>query len=192
MLRFLLPLCLVSCGDDGGLDSGPVDPECGDLDGDGTDTGNLPNVLGSWTVTLESRSSPSPATCKTANSKTGSTAPWKSKESRPTSCMQNPATPKSDSMALRPATANRFLRQHQSDLYGSLRASFGDMSTTMSTEKETSSRIWVRGRTPLVMARSTVQCEAISPPSRATKGSWVSLADLASEAAWVKRTAPLV
>jgi hypothetical protein len=26
--------------------------ECGDLDGAGTDTGNLPNVLGSWTSTL--------------------------------------------------------------------------------------------------------------------------------------------
>jgi len=29
-----------------------VDPECGDLDGDGTDTGDLPDVLGSWTVTF--------------------------------------------------------------------------------------------------------------------------------------------
>ena len=52
MMRFLLPLCIFACGDDSGVDSGPFDPECGDLDGEGTDTGNLPDVLGSWTVTF--------------------------------------------------------------------------------------------------------------------------------------------
>lgn len=52
MNRLLIALLLCSCGDDSGVDSGPFDPECGDLDGDGTDTGDLPDVLGSWTVTF--------------------------------------------------------------------------------------------------------------------------------------------
>ena len=51
-LLSLLPLLLAGCGKDSGSDTGPFDPECGDLDGTGTDTGNLPDVLGSWTVTF--------------------------------------------------------------------------------------------------------------------------------------------
>ena len=45
MNRLLIALLLCSCGDDSGVDSGPFDPECGDLDGDGTNTGDLPDVL---------------------------------------------------------------------------------------------------------------------------------------------------
>jgi len=48
----LLFVGLLSCGDGGANDTGPFDPECGDLDGIGTDTGNLPNIIGSWTVTV--------------------------------------------------------------------------------------------------------------------------------------------
>ena len=33
-----IALLLCACGDDSGVDSSPFDPECGDLDGDGTDT----------------------------------------------------------------------------------------------------------------------------------------------------------
>ena len=49
----LLLLALVGCK--GGEDSstGGSGDECGDLDGaDGTDTGNLPNILGNWTTTF--------------------------------------------------------------------------------------------------------------------------------------------
>jgi hypothetical protein len=51
--QLVLLLLLGSCGGkDDAVDTGPVDPECGDLDGNGTDTGDLPDVLGSWTVTF--------------------------------------------------------------------------------------------------------------------------------------------
>lgn len=48
----LFPLLLLGCGGGADSDSGPVDPECGDLDGPGGETGDLPNILGGWTVTL--------------------------------------------------------------------------------------------------------------------------------------------
>jgi hypothetical protein len=48
----VLLLLLGSCGKEDAVDTGPFDPECGDLDGNGTDTGDLPDVLGSWTVTF--------------------------------------------------------------------------------------------------------------------------------------------
>ena len=48
----LLSVGMLSCGDGGADDTGPFDPECGDLDGIGTDTGDLPNILGDWTVTV--------------------------------------------------------------------------------------------------------------------------------------------
>ena len=57
----LLSLCflLVACAgaeieddDDDGSSSGS---ECGDLDGPGTETGDLPNILGTWTTTFGSQ-----------------------------------------------------------------------------------------------------------------------------------------
>ncbi len=51
-MRCLLCLTLSACGlrgDD--ADTAPLAEECGDLDGvSGTDTGNLPNILGNWTT----------------------------------------------------------------------------------------------------------------------------------------------
>jgi hypothetical protein len=51
LLRTLLLASLVSCG--GGEDTGPTEiivSTCGDIDGyDGGDTGNIPDVVGSWT-----------------------------------------------------------------------------------------------------------------------------------------------
>jgi hypothetical protein len=51
----LLPLSLVACkGDDGGEgddSQGGSAEACGDVDGDGGDSGDVPNILGSWTVT---------------------------------------------------------------------------------------------------------------------------------------------
>lgn len=43
-------LALVACrgGDDSG-DSLTVEDDCGDVDGPGTDTGNVPSILGNWT-----------------------------------------------------------------------------------------------------------------------------------------------
>ena len=45
-------LTLLSCG--GGSDSADVDAHdiCGDVDGPGGDTGDVPNVLGAWTVSF--------------------------------------------------------------------------------------------------------------------------------------------
>ena len=48
---------IVSCGkDDGDEDSaeasGPSADECGDIDGIGGDTGDVPNILGAWTATF--------------------------------------------------------------------------------------------------------------------------------------------
>jgi hypothetical protein len=48
----LVALGLCGCGKNDSGDTGPFDAECGDLDGTGTDTGDLPDVLGSWTVTF--------------------------------------------------------------------------------------------------------------------------------------------
>lgn len=55
VLLFGLPL-LSSCGRDDeasetGADAGASAEECGDVDGAGGDTGDVPNVLGTWTVT---------------------------------------------------------------------------------------------------------------------------------------------
>jgi len=41
-------LFLLACDEEAG-ESGEVPVECGDPDGSGTDTGNIPNVAGSWT-----------------------------------------------------------------------------------------------------------------------------------------------
>ncbi len=47
---------LVSCGGDKSEDKETgaqgVDGECGDVDGTGGDTGDVPNILGTWTVTV--------------------------------------------------------------------------------------------------------------------------------------------
>lgn len=44
----------LAAGCSGGADtsSASADGECGDLDGGGTDTGDLPNILGNWTSTF--------------------------------------------------------------------------------------------------------------------------------------------
>ena len=48
----LLPLAACDAAADSG-DTGAADTEvCGDLDGSGTDTGDIPNVLGSWATTF--------------------------------------------------------------------------------------------------------------------------------------------
>lgn len=54
MRRWTLALAVALAGCSGGADtsSSSSDGECGDLDGDGTDTGNLPNILGNWTSTF--------------------------------------------------------------------------------------------------------------------------------------------
>lgn len=39
---------LLACSSDDALDTG-VDPACGDVDGAGSDTGDIPTVTGSWT-----------------------------------------------------------------------------------------------------------------------------------------------
>lgn len=52
-MKYLLPIFLIAC--DGETDSGEAADEaeaCGDPDGSGTDTGDIPNVLGDWTVTF--------------------------------------------------------------------------------------------------------------------------------------------
>jgi len=48
--------CVASCKDaaEDEDDGSGVSSECGDPDGDGTDTGDVPNVLGAWTVTFGS------------------------------------------------------------------------------------------------------------------------------------------
>ena len=50
----LLAPSLFACADRrAGDDSvGELPNECGDIDGDGGDTGNVPNILGSWTATM--------------------------------------------------------------------------------------------------------------------------------------------
>lgn len=47
-------LCVLTIGCSGNKDSAMPTTEstCGDLDGAGTDTGNLPNILGNWTSTF--------------------------------------------------------------------------------------------------------------------------------------------
>jgi hypothetical protein len=52
----LLPLLLLAaCGPGKDDDSvAVVDDACGDVDGPGTDTGNIPNILGYWTSTFGS------------------------------------------------------------------------------------------------------------------------------------------
>lgn len=49
MTLLLLLACTGAPADD---TSGASDDVCGDVDGPGTDTGNLPNVLGGWTSTF--------------------------------------------------------------------------------------------------------------------------------------------
>ncbi|MCB9795490.1 MAG: hypothetical protein H6741_22520 [Alphaproteobacteria bacterium] len=41
---------LVSCGDRDTGDTNTADDVCGDIDGEGTDTGDVPNILGNWTA----------------------------------------------------------------------------------------------------------------------------------------------
>ncbi len=49
-MKLLFLILATGCG--GGDDNGEDTAVCGDLDGDGTDTGNLPGVLGRWTATF--------------------------------------------------------------------------------------------------------------------------------------------
>lgn len=43
---------LLGCAGEPGDDTGPAEDVCGDPDGSGTDTGDIPNVLGAWTSTF--------------------------------------------------------------------------------------------------------------------------------------------
>ena len=45
-------LLLLALGCSGGQDSGDEDCFSGDIDGLGTDTGNIPQLYGNWTTTL--------------------------------------------------------------------------------------------------------------------------------------------
>jgi hypothetical protein len=47
-------VCLTALSCNGGTDSADINEEdiCGDVDGPGGDTGDVPNVLGAWTVTF--------------------------------------------------------------------------------------------------------------------------------------------
>ncbi len=53
-MKYLLPLFCLSTGcSSGGADSSDSGLGiCGDIDGDGTDTGNIPNILGLWTASF--------------------------------------------------------------------------------------------------------------------------------------------
>lgn len=54
-LTLALLTCLALPGCAGGPDeSGVTGDECGDVDGDGTDTGNIPDMAGSWSITFGS------------------------------------------------------------------------------------------------------------------------------------------
>ena len=50
----LLTGLLLGCTDRGADSEGDgvADGECGDIDGDGTDTGDIPNILGNWNTTF--------------------------------------------------------------------------------------------------------------------------------------------
>jgi hypothetical protein len=52
MWRCGLMLGLLGCSGDGADSSVSDSTECGDLDGSGSDTGDLPNILGNWTSTF--------------------------------------------------------------------------------------------------------------------------------------------
>ena len=128
MLRFLLPLCLVSCGNDGGVDSGPVDPECGDLDGDGTDTGNLPNVLGSWTVTFGKWYFSESCDLQDSELKDWLNGAMQIKGIAPDGLYAKLGNSEERFYGLEATHGGIvFSGQHQSDLYGALRASFGGL-----------------------------------------------------------------
>jgi hypothetical protein len=48
----MLLAILMACGPGGSADSSPTDPACGDIDDAGTDTGNAPSAIGTWTSTF--------------------------------------------------------------------------------------------------------------------------------------------
>jgi hypothetical protein len=50
----ILALLLACAGSDDSAASGSDAPSCGDADGGGTDTGDIPDVLGTWTSTFGS------------------------------------------------------------------------------------------------------------------------------------------
>jgi len=50
ILAFILPLLLVAGCKKGNDEETGLDTECGDIDGNGGDTGDVPNVLGLWTA----------------------------------------------------------------------------------------------------------------------------------------------
>lgn len=51
-LNVLATAALLACVPPDGETGGAAEPACGDVDGDGGDTGDVPNVLGTWSATF--------------------------------------------------------------------------------------------------------------------------------------------